>query len=114
MQHLSSASWGFQLEKISLSVKRLVPDDSDIIRLCRGGNLVAVQQLLQEGRGSINDVTPLGLTPLMVSSISRAVNVGIDGLKCAIESGRLDLVQFLIVAGADVNAQLDHCNTQVP
>ncbi|KAJ0422508.1 ankyrin repeat-containing domain protein [Aspergillus carlsbadensis] len=99
VQHLPmfAVSWGFQLERVSLSVKRLVPDDSKIIRFCKGGDLVAVQMLLREGQASVNDATSLGLTPLM----------------CAIESGRLDLVQFLIAAGADVNAQLDHCNTNI-
>ncbi|KAL2848739.1 hypothetical protein BJX68DRAFT_267594 [Aspergillus pseudodeflectus] len=83
---------------VTLSVKRLVPDDSNIIRSCRGGFLVGVQKLLRHGTASVNDATSLGLTPLM----------------CTIDSGNLDLVQFLIAAGADVNAQLDHCSTQVP
>ncbi|KAL4936168.1 ankyrin repeat-containing domain protein [Aspergillus oleicola] len=98
-QHLPSSAlgwgWGFQLEQMSLSIKRLVPDDAEVMRLCKEGKLVAVQKMFQAGRASAGDVTYLGLTVLM----------------CAIESGNLDLVKFLVTAGADVNAQLDQSNT---
>ncbi|KAL4909689.1 ankyrin repeat-containing domain protein [Aspergillus multicolor] len=94
VRHLQTTSWGFQLEGISLSMRRQVPDDAEIIDCCEKGDIITARRLLQDGEASAKDVTSLGWTPLMA----------------AIESGNIELVRFLIAAGADVNAQLDNEN----
>ncbi|KAF4638013.1 hypothetical protein G7Y89_g57 [Cudoniella acicularis] len=70
-----------------LRLQRLVPTNSAIVHACRTGDSRAVWDLLHLGIASINDVTPEN-RPL---------------LRYALESGSLEIVEYLINNGAEVN-----------
>lgn len=64
--HLSPSCWGLRLEKCSLNIRNLVPDDSRIMDACEKGDLLAVRELFQKRQANPNDVTHSGFMPLMV------------------------------------------------
>ena len=61
----STSGWRFDYSPV-----RAVPDNSLIFRLCREGELKAVQILLERGDASIRDTNSQGWTPLHVSQTS--------------------------------------------
>lgn len=48
-------------------LKNLVPEDSPIMVACQTGDKSAVWNLLNEGKASVNDITPDNFSPLSVS-----------------------------------------------
>jgi hypothetical protein len=49
-------------------LKNLVPEDSPIMVACQIGDKSAVLNLLNEGKASVNNITPDNFSPLSVSS----------------------------------------------
>ena len=47
-------------------LKNLVPEDSPIMVACQIGDTSAVLNLLNEGKASVNDITPDNFSPLSV------------------------------------------------
>jgi ankyrin repeat protein len=70
-----------------ITVKRLVPEDAEIMKACSAGDIFAIMDLFRKGEASPNDVTVDNLTPMFF----------------AIESGNSEAVELLIRQGADVN-----------
>jgi hypothetical protein len=67
-----------------LAVKRLVPEDAEIMKACSAGDIFAIMDLFRKGEASPNDVTEDNLTPMFF----------------AIESGNSEAVELLIRQGA--------------
>ncbi|KAH8651856.1 ankyrin repeat-containing domain protein [Tricladium varicosporioides] len=66
-------------------LKNVVPEDSLIMTACQAGNTFVVWNLLNEGKASVNDVTPDNFSPFSY----------------AIASGSVELLEQLVWRGAD-------------
>lgn len=64
---------GFGLSMVSggLTVKNVVPEDSEIMTACKQGDSTAVKALFETQQASPNDVTPDNSSPLRVSHTIR-------------------------------------------
>ncbi|RDL32359.1 uncharacterized protein BP5553_08815 [Venustampulla echinocandica] len=79
--------FGVEVSAIATGVvlKNVVPEDSLIMRACQTGNTFVVWNLLNEGKASVNDVTPDNFSPFSY----------------AIASGSVELLKQLVWRGAD-------------
>lgn len=59
---INTHDWKYRLDSF-----RAVPDDSDIFRACRRGDIEGVKELLSLGKASVWDTNSVGWTPLHVS-----------------------------------------------
>ncbi|KAH8587423.1 ankyrin repeat-containing domain protein [Bisporella sp. PMI_857] len=82
------AGIGLSFVSGGISVKNVVPEDSQIMTACKNGDTPLVKELFRTGRASPNDVTPENSTPL----------------RYAIENGTRELVEVIIYSGTDVNS----------
>ncbi|KUJ13905.1 ankyrin [Mollisia scopiformis] len=78
-----------------LTVKNIIPEDSEIVMACKRGDQSTVWDLLHRGKASVHDITYGNDTPM----------------RWAIESGSLELVSLLITLGADVRGTFGQFNT---
>jgi hypothetical protein len=65
-----------------LTVTRAVPEDSLIFKLCKEGEIRAVQLLLSEGKGSVVDTSPKGWKPLHVSAADSEIRSSVPVCRC--------------------------------
>lgn len=64
-----SSQFRCQISHGLLSIKPLVPIESEILVACSRGDLPTVQRLFRERKASCNDITSCGRTPLMVRTL---------------------------------------------
>ena len=67
IRYFAASYWKVQVERCILAVKKVVSDDSVLMKACENGDLFTVRKAFQDRTASPSDVTSAGRTPLMVS-----------------------------------------------
>lgn len=67
IRRLVHLPWILKVENAYLKIRNVIPPDSEIIKYCLEGNVLAVRDLLDHGMAGSSDMTEDGETPLMVS-----------------------------------------------
>jgi len=100
-----SGNWRHNaIPRLWVKVKNVVPEDSEIFKACKAGNVVAVRDIFQTRKASLNDITPRNETLLTVSSLPQlSVEIYLQFVQAACDSREVELVELLLTLGADPN-----------
>lgn len=55
---------------LQVNIRNIIPDEADIVRACKAGDVLTVRSLLVSGKARPNDLTESNQTIMMVSAFS--------------------------------------------